>query len=92
MDKIKEDFYEFPNRGKVLEFNPKVILTNEISKEKFAKWYLMFKDKMVKKNYSEYKPEFKLKNLKFFFSPRFFIKLWKRKRYVPKYIKHILKI
>ena len=89
---INADFYEFPERGKVLEFNPDAILTKEISKEKFAEWHKIFKEEMERKNYIEDKFNFNIESVRFFLSPRFLLKLWKRRKYVPRYIKQVLRI
>jgi len=89
---ISEDFYEYENRGKVLEFNPEAVLTKEMSKEIFAKWLKKFRDEMSRKNYIEDKLRFNMRLLKYFFSPRLLKKLWFRKKYLLRYIKQVLRI
>lgn len=89
---ISQDFYEYENRGKVLEFNPDAILTKEMSKEKFAEWLKIFRTEMEKKNYVEDKLNFNLGLIKYFFTPRLIIKLWRRRKYIPRYVKQVFRI
>jgi anaerobic magnesium-protoporphyrin IX monomethyl ester cyclase len=89
---IEKDFYEFPNRGQVLELNDNAILTKKVSKENFIKWHKIFKDEMEKKNYVQDRLKFKIGMLRFFFSYRFYQKLWRRKKYIPRYVKQVLRI
>ena len=89
---ITKDFYEHDNRGKVLELNPEAILTKEMPKNKFVEWHLLFKREMNHKNYESDKLQFNKESLRFFLSPRFYLKLWKRKRYLPRYIRQVMRI
>ena len=89
---IKEDFYEYPERGKMLELNPKAILTKEMEKETFIKWHRIFKNEMERKNFREDRLILNFGMLRFFISLRFYIKLWKRRKYLPRYVKQVLRL
>ncbi len=89
---ISKDFYEHENRGKVLELNSEAILTKEISKENFTKFHKLFKEEMNRRNYIEDKFRFKFSLIKYFFSLRLVSKLWRRKKYILRYIRQIFRI
>lgn len=89
---IKKDFYEYPNQGNVLQLNERAVLTKRVSSKRFIELFRIFQEIMERKNYAENKLIFRLSMLKFLFSCGFYLKLWKRKRHLPKYIRQILRI
>lgn len=89
---IEDDFYEYPDRGKVLEINEEAILTKEISKEKFKEWYYVFKNEMNMRNYVRDKLKFDIRMIKYFFFPQFYLKLLRRRKYILRYVKQVFRV
>ena len=83
---IKEDFYEYPDRGNVLALNKEMVLSKEVTPDRFVDLFKEFQGVMKMKNYFEDKPRFKFKMIKYFFYPRFFLKIWRRKGYIADYV------
>jgi len=84
---IKEDFYEYPDRGNVLALNKEMVLSKEVTPDRFVELFKEFQGVMKLKNYLEDKPKFEIKMIKYFFYPRFFLKVWRRKGYIFNYAK-----
>ena len=59
-DVIDDTYYEQQNRGNMKELNLDFILTQEIPKERYAKWFKLFKEEQRKIN-SRFKYKFKIR-------------------------------
>jgi len=77
----------------LLDFKPDLIMTKNVSKEDFTKWYNFFQDeaekKLMKINLKEAFSELKLKHVRYILTPRFIKKIvlnWKNN---IRYLKHL---
>jgi len=89
---IKKDYYESSNRANCRKINEEAILSKDISKEELEKWHALMTEKAKNKDSIKNKLHFDISMIKFFFYPRLYVKLWKKRKYVPYYIKRILRL
>lgn len=64
------------------------LLSKDISKEKFKKYWKLFME-LNKEKTKNYNPEFKLKQLKFLLSIGFLRKIWRKRKWVPIHLRFL---
>ena len=67
-------------------FKPDLIMTENISEEKFKEWYNLFQEEVAKKYYKKIK--FELKHLKYLFNSRFLWRIFTHPNEVINYLRH----
>ena len=71
--------------------NKWLVLTKEISKEELEKWDGILREICTKKLIINSSFNFNVKMPKYLFYPQLYVKLWKRRDYIPKCIQRLLK-